>query len=179
MTASQHARVFLTVVAAASILVFGFGRLSAEGTGDKAIVNPAASAKFGAVSNAPKCFTVAVEKGDPSKDASVILAKFAPGCVAPWHWHTPTETVMVVSGSLELQMKGGKPSLAHHGDFVDMPPRHVHRATCQGAAPCLVFISSNAAFDIHWVDADGKEIPIEAALKNDKARAHKNKPSPK
>jgi len=169
MTASKHARVFLTIVAASSVLTFGFDRLSAGETGDKATVNPAASAKFGAVPNAPKCFTVAVEKGDPGKEASVILAKFAPGCVAPWHWHTPTETVMVVSGSLEAQMKGEKALVAHRGDFLDMPPRHVHRATCQGAAPCLVFISSDAAFDIHWVDAAGKEIPIETALKNAKA----------
>lgn len=176
MRVSKHARVLLTILAAAGILIFGFGRLFAEDTGDKATVNPAASAKFGAVPNAPKCFTVAVEKGDPSKDASVILAKFAPGCVAPWHWHTPTETVMVVSGSLQVQMKGDKAFVAHHGDFVDMAPRHVHRATCEGAAQCLVFISSNAAFDIHWVDAAGKEIPIEAALKSDKAQGHKNKP---
>jgi hypothetical protein len=66
--------------------------------------------------------------------------------------------------------------IAHRGDFVDMPPHHVHRATCQGAAPCLVFISSNAAFDLHWVDANGKEIPVEAALKNAESPAHKNKP---
>lgn len=83
---------------------------------------------------------------------------------------------MVVSGSLEAQMKGEKALVAHHGDFLDMPPRHVHRATCQGSGPCLVFISSSAAFDIHWVDADGKEIPIEAALKSGKAQGHMNKP---
>src|SRR5438270_8236373 len=168
-----NARVFLTIVAAASMLVFGFGRLSAEDTGDKAIVNPAASAKFGAVPNAPECFTVAVEKGDPSKGASVILAKFAPRCVAPWHWHTPTETVMVVSGSLEVQMKDNKAFVAHRGDFVDLPPHHVHRATCQGSVPCLVFISSNAAFDIHWVNTSGQEIPIDTALKNAKGKARK------
>ena len=176
MSTSKHARIILTILVAGSILVLGLSRLSAEDNGHKPIVNPAANAKFGAVPNAPKCFTVAVEKGDPSKEASVILAKFAPKCVAPWHWHSPTETVMVVSGSLELQMKGDKAMVAHHGDFVDMPPHHVHRATCQGAAPCLVFISSNAAFDVHWVDADGKEIPIEAALKSGKARGHMNKP---
>lgn len=174
MAGSKRARVVLMILAAASI--FGLGRLSAEDTGDKPIVNPAGSAKFGAVPNAPECFTVAVEKGDPSKGSSVILAKFAPRCVAPWHWHTPTETVMVVSGSLQVQMKGDEAFVAHRGDFVDMAPRHVHRATCQGATPCLVFISSNATFDIHWVDAAGNEIPIEAALKSDKARGHKNKP---
>jgi quercetin dioxygenase-like cupin family protein len=167
MTASNLARVLPTILAAVTIV--GLAGLSAQETGDKPIVNPAASAKFGAVPNAPECFTVAVEKGDPSKNASVILARFAPGCIAPWHWHTPTETVMVVSGSLEVQMKGDKSFLAHHGDFVDMPPHHVHRATCQGAVPCLVFISSNAAFDLHWVDAAGQEISIETALKDAKA----------
>ena len=33
------------------------------------------------------------------------------------------------------------------------------------AVPCLVFLTSDAAFDIHWVDAAGEEIPLETALK--------------
>jgi hypothetical protein len=52
-----------------------------------------------------------------------------------------------------------------HGDFAYLPARHVHRATCLSAAPCLVFLTSDAAFDIHWVDATGQDIPLEAALK--------------
>jgi quercetin dioxygenase-like cupin family protein len=127
-------------------------RLGAQGTENQPIVSAAASAKFGAVPNAPECFTVAVERGDPGAGASVLLAKFAAGCVAPFHWHTPSETAMLVSGALELQMKDDKAFVAHHGDFVYLPGRHVHRATCVGAAPCLVFLASEAAFDIHWVD---------------------------
>ena len=139
-------------------------------------VSAAILAKFGPAPNAPDCFTISVVRGDPSKSASVILAKFAPGCVAPFHWHTPSETVMIVGGALEVQMKGEKSTLAHHGDFVYMPPKHVHRATCKGAGPCLVFLTSDAAFDIHWVDADGKEISLEAALKAAKPAAA---PAPK
>jgi len=45
----------------------------------------------------------------------------------------------------------------------------VHRATCQGSAACLVFLTSDAAFDIHWVDAEGKEISLEQAIKAAKA----------
>jgi quercetin dioxygenase-like cupin family protein len=153
------------VVAAA---VAGPVHLASQATDDHPIVAPQANAKFGAVPNAPECFTIAVERGDPGKGASVILAKFAPGCVAPYHWHTPSETVMIASGSLEVQMKGDKSFVAHHGDFAYMPPRHVHRATCMGPAPCMVFLSSDAAFDIHWVDANGQEIPLEAAVKNAK-----------
>ena len=148
----------------------GLVRLAAQGTDEKPIVSTAASAKFGAVPNAPECFTVAVERGDPSKGPSVILAKFTPACVAPYHWHTPSETAMVVSGSLEIQMQGDKSLVTHHGDFAYLPAHHVHRATCLSAAPCIVFLSSDAAFDIHWVDANGQEIPLEAALKNAKPK---------
>jgi quercetin dioxygenase-like cupin family protein len=75
---------------------------------------------------------------------------------------------MVVSGFLQTTMKGEKPFVAHHGDFLYMPPKHVHRATCLSSAPCIVFLASDAAFDIHWVDDAGQEIPLETALKNAK-----------
>jgi len=60
---------------------FGAARLGAQ-AGDNPIVNPAAGAKFAPIPNAPDCFTVAVEKGDPAKGPSVILARFAPHCGA-------------------------------------------------------------------------------------------------
>ena len=145
----------LTLVASATMLAQ---------TDDKPIVAPMATAKFLPVPNAPACFTIAVEKGDPMHGASVILARFAPGCVAPYHWHTPSETAMVVSGALETQMKGDQPIVAHSGDFVYLPSHHVHRATCTGSEPCMVFLTSDAAFDIHWVDPDGKEISLEQAV---------------
>ena len=91
--------VLLTAFAA----VLGLSNLSAQTSDDKVIVATAAAAKFGPAANAPDCFTISVERGDPSKGASVILAKFAPGCVAPFHWHTPSETVMIVSGALEIR----------------------------------------------------------------------------
>src|SRR6266481_8864084 len=144
MTFSKRLSTFLLVFAGSIIVL---ARLAAQGTEEKPIVTAAVTAKFGAIPNAPDCFTVAVERGDPTKGPSVILAKFAPGCVAPFHWHSPSETVMIISGSLQTQMKGDAAFVAHHGDFVYMPPRHVHRATCLGTAPCLVFLSSDAAFD--------------------------------
>ena len=162
MNFSKRICAFLVVFAAS---IMGQSRLAAQGTEEKPIVTAATDAKFAAIPNAPDCFTIAVERGDPTKGPSVILAKFAPGCVAPFHWHTPSETAMVVSGSLQATMKGDKPFVAHHGDFLYLPAHHVHRAACLGAAPCVVFLTSDAAFDIHWVDAAGQEIPLEAALK--------------
>lgn len=158
-------RCLVLVVTVLGVL-FQSNRLAAQE--EKSIVAPLAGAKFGPIPNAPECFTVAVEKGDPGTGPSVVLAKFTPGCIAPFHWHTPSETAMLASGSLELQMKGDKAMVAHHGDFVFLPPHHVHRATCLGSAPCLVFLTSDAAFDVHWVDAEGKEIPLAEAVKNAK-----------
>lgn len=159
---NRHARVLVPVLA---IVISLLPMASAQDSAEKAIVNPEVAVKFAPIPNAPECFTIAVEKGDPTKGPSVVLAKFTPGCVAPFHWHTPSETAMVVSGSLETQMKDDKAIVAHHGDFVYLPPHHVHRATCKGTVPCLVFLTSDAAFDLHWVDAAGREIPYEAAMK--------------
>ncbi len=139
--------------------------LLAQGADQKPIVAPAAAAKFSPIPNAPECFTVAVEQGDPTKGPSVILAKFAPGCVAPFHWHTPSETAMIAGGSLQTQMKGEEAFIGHKGDYVFLPPHHAHRATCLSSTPCLVFLVSDGAFDVHWIDAAGKEISLEEALK--------------
>lgn len=158
------------VVLTAMSFIFLLNRAAGQGNEEKPIVSPSAGAKFAAVPNAPECFTIVMEKGDPGTGPSVMLAKFAPGCIAPFHWHTPSETAMMVSGSLELQMKGDKAFTARHGDFVYLPGHHIHRATCIGTAPCLVFLSSDAAFDVHWVDASGQEVSLESALKNSKAR---------
>jgi len=72
---------------------------------------------------------------------------------------------MVVSGSLEIQMKDDKSLVTRHGDFAYLPAHHVHRATCLSAAPGIVFLTSDAAFDVHWVDEAGQESSLEAAPK--------------
>jgi quercetin dioxygenase-like cupin family protein len=171
---AKYFRFLLVVVAVGSLT----GPLAAQATEEKPIVSAAADAKFGPIPDAPECFTIAVERGDPTKGPSVILAKFSPACIAPWHWHTPSETAMVVSGSLETQMRGDKAFVAHHGDFVYLPAHHVHRASCIGSVPCFVFLSSDATFDIHWVDKNGKEISLDAALKAFQPSKPADKPTP-
>ena len=73
MTLLKGSRLFLVILAAVSVIGTA-RRLAAQGAGDQPIVAPAAGAKFGPIPNAPECFTVAVEKGDPTKGSSVILA---------------------------------------------------------------------------------------------------------
>jgi gentisate 1,2-dioxygenase len=98
----------------------------------------------------------------------MMLVKAATGCVVPWHWHTPTEQLMVVSGRGKGEMKDGSPVMLRPGDYLSLPGKGVHQFTC--IAACTFFLSSDAAFDIHYVDVSGKEIPPDQALKS-KAKA--------
>jgi quercetin dioxygenase-like cupin family protein len=159
----KNSRVLLAIGIAT--ICAGTARLAAQKDEQVPASNLLSAAKFGPIPNAPECFTIAVERGNPAAGPSVMLAKFAPGCIAPWHWHIPAETAMVVSGSLEVQMKGDTTVVYHGGDYAYLPSHHVHRASCRSSAPCLVFLSSDAAFDVHWVDSAGNEISLDEALK--------------
>lgn len=122
-----------------------------------------ADMKFGPVPGLPTCATASVQNGDPSKGASILLAKLASGCSVPWHWHTPNEHLMLVKGVGRVEMKDSKPLTMREGGFALMPSRHIHQFLCE--TTCLLYIYSDVAFDIHYVDAQGNEIPPADALK--------------
>lgn len=111
----------------------------------------------------PTCATAAVLQGDPSMGPSIIIAKGTSNCTFPWHWHTPTENLMMVSGTAHLQAKDGAEMTLSAGSFASMPSKHIHKFHC--ATACTLYVTSDAAFDMHYVDADGKEMTPEAALK--------------
>jgi len=148
------------VFAAVCLTLFLSSDLRAQ---DQALFAPAVKSKFINFPGLPGCMKGSVQSGDPSKGASVILGKGSAGCQIPWHWHTATEQLMMVSGAAKVEMKDGAPILLHTGDYVSMPTKHVHHFTCQ--ATCTLFIASDAAFDIHYVDSSGQEIPPDQALK--------------
>ena len=122
-----------------------------------------ADSKFMKFPTFPTCAPGAVQNGDPTKGPSVILAKASAGCVVPWHWHTPNEHLMMVKGTARLETRDGKPFTLRAGGYAMMPSHHVHRFTCTTA--CLMYVYSDTAFDIHYVDKDGTEMTPEAALK--------------
>ena len=130
---------------------------------DKPIFAAGATTKFSTPPGVPACASSAAVKGDPSQGASVLAIKAGTGCVIPWHWHTPNEQVMMVSGRAKVEMKDGAPVTVHAGDFLFMPSKHAHQFTCLSA--CSMFDVSEGAFDIHYVDKDGNEIPPDQAFK--------------
>src|ERR1051326_4702528 len=81
--------------------------------------------KLAPMAGLPACVTMAVESGDPSKSPSVIVFKGTAGCLIPWHWHTPAEHVMIVSGSAKVEMKGGNSATLGPGGYARSEERRV------------------------------------------------------
>ena len=130
---------------------------------EKASVVPIAKTKFASLDGLPKCLTLSPQRGDPSKGPAVILIKMTTGCKVPWHWHTAAESLLIVSGKGKLEMRDAAPGNLASGDYAYLPGKHQHEFTCTAA--CTFFDVTEGAFDIHYVDKDGKEIPAADALK--------------
>ena len=130
-----------------------------------------AQMKFVNFPGMPTCTTASVQNGDPSKEPSIILAKAAKGCTVPWHWHTPNEHLMMVSGTAVLQPKDGSALTLKAGGFARMPSKHVHSFHC--TSTCVLYIYADAPFDLHYVDAQGKELTPDDALKAAKEKSAK------
>jgi len=111
----------------------------------------------------PTCVVGSVQSRNPTNASSIIFAKIPTGCSIPWHWHTPNEHVMIVSGVARLDMKDAKSLVLRSGGFALLPSKHVHQFRCQ--QECSIYIYSDVAFDIHYVNAQGTEISPDEALK--------------
>src|SRR5258708_13972879 len=97
---------------------------SAQESPDTAVVSKGMSAKFATVPDLPDCASLAALKGDPGKGPSVVEIKCTPACIVPCHWHTPSESVIPLTGLLEVSMKGEKPVLLPTGDYGHFPSKH-------------------------------------------------------
>lgn len=130
---------------------------------DEMVMAAAKSDKFVNMPGLPICMKVSVLRGDPSKESAALMLKFAPGCAVPWHWHTAAEQLLLVSGAGTAQMKDGKPAGMHPGDYAYLPAKSIH--TFKAVTAVMMMDTPDAAFDIHYVDPSGSEIPSDQALK--------------
>jgi quercetin dioxygenase-like cupin family protein len=144
---------------------------------DKPGVVSAAASKFAPLEGLPACSTLSVQRGDPTKGPATILIKATTGCKIPWHWHTATEGLIMVSGKAKVEMKDAPTATMAPGDYAYLPGKHQHQFTC--VAACTFFAVTEGAFDIHYVDKDGNEIPPAQALKASPAKPAATKAAPK
>ena len=156
-------RMLTWVAMAVSVMLIQPPASSAQGTAVHPTARNIGEMKFEPVPGMPACAPGAVLSGDPANGPSTIVGKLTTGCVIPWHYHTPNEQLMLVSGVAQIDVKDAEPITLRAGGFALMPSRHVHRFRCTAA--CLLFVHSDAPYDIHYVDDRGNEIPAGEALK--------------
>jgi len=142
--------------------------LPAQETSNMPVISKSSSQKYAPVHGAPDCATLATLRGIPDKGPSVVEIKLTPGCIIPWHWHSINESVVPLTGLLEISMQGEKPTIIVNGDYNYLPAKHIHMDKCTGSKPCSAIVSMDGIFDIHYVDKFGAEIPSEQAFAAEK-----------
>jgi quercetin dioxygenase-like cupin family protein len=158
---SNRIRALLIILGAAAV-VGKSAPTHAKDTDQMVTMDPR-TLKFAPIPDLPPCVSGAILRGDPRTGPAWVLLKFASGCRVPWHWHTANEDLVVISGRGLLTMKD-VPSLQFTpGAYASLPSHHMHTASCSRA--CLLFSSADGAYDIHYVDANGQEIPADQALR--------------
>jgi quercetin dioxygenase-like cupin family protein len=118
---------------------------------DKGVVKPLDEVTFPDAA-AGQCIQRAAETGDPRTGPSTVIMRAPTGCAAPWHYHTAEEQVMVVEGTLEMEMEGMAPHLVGPGGFAMMPSKAKHRFACKSAGRCTFFVAFDRIYDIFRVD---------------------------
>jgi len=98
-----------------------------------------------------KCLSYAVEAGNPDTGPSTHILKFPKGCGYPWHYHTAEEQLMVVQGTVSVQMDKSAAELLATGGFAFMPSKVPHRFSCVSEHGCFAFVHFDRAYDIFWM----------------------------
>lgn len=122
-------------------------------------------ADFQSSPGVPECTSFAGLRGDLGKGPGTLMVRMRPGCVVPFHWHTPSEEILILQGAPLAQMLGERPVILKVGSYSQLPSKHVHRFRCTSKEDCVLFLVADGVFDIHFVDDSGKEISTEEALK--------------
>lgn len=170
MNLPNHRTLFFSLLFVVALLVVSLVSLPPATADDEAmasLVSNSEGLQFMAIPGIPACAEGTVLRGDPFKGAALLFLRADAGCNIPWHWHNSNEEVMLVSGAGRVQMKDGAAVDLAPGGYAFLPITHVHRF--RTSARSTFFLAIDRAFDIHYIDKDGKEIAPEEAFKMGKA----------
>lgn len=95
-----------------------------------------------------KGVSTAVLWGDPKKGDYGSITKFAPGTDMGWHTHTNRVRLVVISGTLVIEVAGQPAKELTAGSFADDPGKLKHRTSCKPTAECIFFVHQHGAFDL-------------------------------
>ena len=125
-----------------AVVVLMGGITSAQ---SKAVLWPSAAIKWSQSPAAPGA-KVAVLWGDPTRGAYGALKQIPGGTVLAAHAHSHDSHVVVVKGSITLDMEGKK-TMVGPGSYTMIPGKLAHSATCGAGPACEYFEHMSAAFD--------------------------------
>jgi hypothetical protein len=121
------------------------------------VLVPADAVQWGpAPPTLPAGAEISVLQGNPAEKGAVTLRlKFPADYAIPPHWHSMTESVTVLSGTLHVGMGDTLDRTAGHalepGGFVSLPAGMHHFAWT--TSPTVVQVNLEGPFDIHYVNA--------------------------
>jgi len=95
----------------------------------------------------PQGCELTVLHGDPAQANADVFLKVPPNFTIPDHWHTSAERMVLVSGELHVTYEGQPTAVLKPGMYAYGPARLAHRAVCESAAPCVLFIAFEAPVD--------------------------------
>ena len=88
---------------------------------------------------------------DPETGGPTYLARFPAGSDFAMHWHTYTETVVVLEGAVDIEMDGTRYT-ATAGSYVIIPGRAHHSWHVHADADVVLLARRDGPADFHFVD---------------------------
>ena len=88
---------------------------------------------------------------DPETGGPTYLARFPAGSEFAMHWHTHTETVVVLEGAVDIVMDGTRYT-ATAGSYVIIPGRAHHAWFTHEEADVVLLARRDGPADFHFVD---------------------------
>lgn len=149
-------RPLVTAVTAFTVLVSIATITRLAAAADPHVLVPADNVKWMPAPPAlPPGAQISVLDGDPGQKGIVTLRlQFPAGYEIPAHWHSTTERVTVLSGTLQVGMGDkldrGKSQALQAGGYVSLPARMHHFAWAP--SPTVVQITLEGPFDIFYVN---------------------------
>ena len=128
------------------------------------LIQDPADAEFLSVPGVPECVTMAPLNGNLGEGAGSVMVRMTDGCVVPYHWHQTSEELIQLRGRPYMQLADGEPYYLETLSYSQLPGGTVHRFRCDSPDGCIMVLVADAAFDTHFVDEEGNEIPTEDAL---------------
>ena len=121
----------------------GIGRQKGSRAAD-----PGGAIEWVDVPDAPPGVQVANVTSDVTKGAYAAFVKLPAGMMHPLHTHTNEAKAVLISGTFSVTPEGGVEKRLGPGSYFSIPGGQKHLSGCLAGAPCVIFQTGTAKFDM-------------------------------